>query len=79
MPHFEVAANWGMPKNMNKELADEMTNEEKTEFEVLKKRVTESEGKQKVYHYTKDVPDWGRSTVQKFWTRECLKAPQRTI
>ena len=73
MPHFEVAANWSMPKNMRKELEDEMTSEEKMEFETLKKRVAELEEKRKVYHYTKDVPDWGRSTVQKLLDKGVFK------
>jgi N-acetylmuramoyl-L-alanine amidase CwlA len=45
-----------------KEDEEPMTAEEKKEFEVLKEKVNSLE---KVYHYTVDIPEWGRPTIQK--------------
>ena len=66
-PHFEVTKNWSYEGD------EEMTTEERQKFnalveqvEVLNARV-EALTKQmpKVYHYTQDVPEWGRPTVQR--------------
>ena len=38
-----------------------------TQYEELKKLITEN--KEPVYHYLKDVPEWGRPTVQKLWDK----------
>ena len=44
----------------------EMTQQEKGEFEELKLKVKKlEESREKVYHYTVEVPDWARPTVQK--------------
>ena len=64
MPHFEIANSWTIPKDYI---------EEEREMEELKKQIAELAAQigdikaqlPKVYHYTADVPDWGRATVQK--------------
>ena len=66
-PHFEVSKNWSYEGD------EEMTTEERQKFnalveqvEVLTARVEELTKKMpNVYHYTKDVPEWGRATVQR--------------
>lgn len=42
-----------------------------TQYEELKKLITEN--KEPVYHYLKDVPEWGRTTIQKLWDKGALK------
>lgn len=66
MPHFEVSKSWTEPKE------DDMTIEEKQKFnalveqvESLTKRVDALAEQNKVYHYTNELPDWARPTVQK--------------
>lgn len=54
-------------KILNKK-GDELT---MTQYEELKKLITE--GKEKVYHYTKDVPEYGRATIQKLLNKGYLK------
>lgn len=54
-------------KILNKK-GDELT---MTQYEELKKLITE--GKEKVYHYTKDVPEYGRATIQKLLDKGYLK------
>lgn len=58
-PHFEVTSGW-------KYGGDSMTEAEKKEFEKLKKEVNElKENSEIVYHYTQDLPDYARPTIQK--------------
>ena len=57
MPHFEVSKDWEYKGD------DAMTDAEKREFERLKAKV---EGlSERVYHYTSDLPDWAKPTIQK--------------
>lgn len=75
-PHFQLP-DWGStaaelkkqyntPEKFMKSWEEEMTQQEKTEFEALVKRVTELEkSREKVYRYMMDVPDWARPTIQK--------------
>lgn len=50
---------------INKE-DEPMTEKEKQEFETLSQRVNELENKvERVYHYTIELPDWARPTIQK--------------
>lgn len=61
LPHFEISENWNYV-----EKGDEpMTAAEKNEMNVLEKRITSLEQTQKIYHYTQEIPEWGRSTIQK--------------
>ena len=60
MPHFEIAENWTMPKSyLQEEIDMEELKALRAEVEELKAQLPT------VYHYTQDVPDWGRPTVQK--------------
>lgn len=69
---------YGTPAKFFKawEVSD-MTAEEKKAFERLEKRTTELEArlaaaegtKEKIYHYTQDLPDWAKATVQKLLDR----------
>lgn len=53
-------------KEINKESEDEMTIEERKEFDALRKKVEElSENQRKVYHYGKDVPEWAKDALWK--------------
>lgn len=76
-PHFQLP-NWGSTASRLKKLyktpeefmasweEDRMTQQEKTEFEALAQRVKMlEENTEKVYHYTVEVPDWARPTIQK--------------
>ena len=68
MPHFEVVKSWSYEGD-----EEEMSEAERKKFnalmeqvEKLTKRVDELQNSlPKVYHYTKDVPEWGRATVQR--------------
>ena len=43
-----------------------MTEEERAEFKSLKSEVSKlKDSVEKIYHYTIEVPDWGRPTIQK--------------
>ena len=66
MPHFEIAETWTEPKE------DTMTAEERGKFnalveqvEKLTARVDKLAAQNRVYHYTSELPDWARPTVQK--------------
>lgn len=64
MPHFEVRADWSYEGD------EEMTQEERQKFNALVEQVELLTArvealKPKVYHYTVDVPEWGRATVQR--------------
>ena len=66
MPHFEISETWTEPKE------DTMTAEERGKFnalveqvEKLTARVDELTAQNRVYHYTSELPDWARPTVQK--------------
>lgn len=53
-------------KKMNNQEDEEMTAEEKREFEALRKKVEElSQNQRKVYHYGGDIPEWGRDALWK--------------
>ncbi len=80
-PHFQLA-DWGKtasvlkkqyktPDNFMKTWEDTaMTAEEKKEFEALKEEVKElKRSKEKVYHYTNELPSWARPTIQKLLDR----------
>ncbi|MDD6735877.1 MAG: M15 family metallopeptidase [Clostridiales bacterium] len=63
MPHFEIGANWTAPAESE---VNAMTAEEKKEFDKLKRTVSELDSqKERVYHYTEELPDWAHATVQK--------------
>lgn len=66
-PHFEVTSAW---KIMEEEA---MTNAERKEFEEIKIRLQKLENAQKVYHYTNELPDFARATIQKLLDRGILK------
>lgn len=55
--------------NNNEKEDEPMTKEERQEFDNLKKQVADLvqilETSDKVYHYTMEVPNWGRPTIQK--------------
>ena len=64
MPHFEVGENWTYKGE------DAMTKEERTKFNLLVEQVeklTKQVEKltEKVYHYTADLPEWAKPTIQK--------------
>lgn len=62
MPHFEVTAVWTAPQKEE----EKMTLAEKQAFEALEKEIQELKDKsERIYHYTTELPDWGRSTIQK--------------
>ncbi len=64
-PHFEVSANWELPQKLREELKE--MEELKQALQELKKEVEEVKSQMpKIYHYTQDVPDWGRAIVQKY-------------
>ena len=57
---------YGRPRYDLAKENEEMTVEEKKEFEELKKKVEElSENQRKVYHYGKDVPEWAKDALWK--------------
>ena len=63
MPHFEVDANWSYEE-------DPMTEEERKKYNSLVEQVEKltqrvGELKEKVYHYTAELPEWARPTIQK--------------
>lgn len=64
MPHFEVSQNWSVPKDYDKGEENMSTFDKR--ISELEWRITALEKNEPaVYKYTKDVPEWGRSTVQK--------------
>lgn len=76
-PHFQLP-DWGSgvsvlkkqyktPDNFIKTWEETaMTEAERKEFETLKEEVTKLlKSKEKIYHYTKDLPGWARPTIQK--------------
>lgn len=65
MPHFEVPENWRCKGD-----EEPMTQEERKKFNSLVEQVeklTERVDKlnEKVYHYTVELPDWAKPTIQK--------------
>ena len=63
MPHFEVDANWSYKE-------EPMTEEERKKFDSLAVQVEKltkklNELNEKVYHYTAELPEWARPTIQK--------------
>lgn len=81
LPHFQLP-DWGDTPSKLKRLykvpanffetweADKMTAGEKREFDALKGRVEYLEKRaERVYHYTNELPDWARPTVQKLLDR----------
>ena len=76
-PHFQLP-DWGSTATKLKKLyrtpyefmesweVCEMTQQEKEEFKALSEKVKELENKsEKVYHYTVELPDWARPSIQK--------------
>ena len=77
MPHFQLS-DWGNTASVLKKRyktpdeffetweEDAMTAEEKKEFEDLKNEVAKIKANaEKVYHYTAELPDWARGTIQR--------------
>ena len=66
-PHFEVGTDWSLPPGYYEEVTDtERIDKIESELEAVGKRIDMIEGNMpKIYHYTVDVPEWGRKTVQK--------------
>ena len=77
MPHFQLP-DWGKTasflrtkyktpeKFMESWEMEEMTAEEKARFSELEKKVCELESsRERVYHYTDELPDWAKPTIQK--------------
>lgn len=63
MPHFEIGTNWTAPKESEE---NAMTAEEKKKFNALVEQVEQlTQRMDRVYHYTNELPDWARPTVQK--------------
>ena len=62
--------NWTIWRNFKNKLSE---SEELTmsQYEELKKLIAEN--KEKVYHYTTEIPEWGRSTVQKLLDKGYFK------
>lgn len=86
-PHFQLP-DWGSgPSKLkktygtpNKFIAtwekeeEPMTQAEKTAFEALQSRVNELEKKvERVYHYTLELPEWAKPTVQKLCDKGLYK------
>ena len=76
-PHFQLP-DWGKTASLLKSRyktperfmksweTEEMTTEEKSRFCELEKKVLELENaRERVYHYTNDLPDWAKPTIQK--------------
>lgn len=76
-PHFQLP-DWGKTatalknryktpeKFMNSWETEEMTTEEKARFSELERKVQELEnGREKIYHYTNELPGWAKPTIQK--------------
>lgn len=76
-PHFQLS-DWGKSarilklryktpeKFMKSWETEEMTTEEKARFCELEKKVYELEkGRERIYHYMNELPDWARPTIQK--------------
>lgn len=60
MPHFEISANWSYEGDMP------MTETEKNKFNMLVEQVDKlTREKEKVYHYTVELPEYARPTMQK--------------
>lgn len=66
-PHFEVKKDWVMPENKEKEIIDmEELNALKESVERLSQQIDEVKNSlPRIYHYTQDVPEWGRGLVQR--------------
>lgn len=77
LPHFQLP-DWGstpkklkteynIPENFFKTWGENaMTEQERKKFNALVKQVEElTLAKEKVYHFTKELPDWARPTIQK--------------
>ncbi len=57
MPHFEINEDWS---------EEGMTVEEQRKFNALVAQVEKlTEEKERVYHYTEELPDWAKPTIQK--------------
>ena len=80
-PHFQLA-DWGstpaklkekykIPENFFKTWEEEaMTANEQRRFNALVEQVEKlTEEKDRIYHYTKELPDWARPTIQKLMDR----------
>lgn len=60
MPHFEILENWNYEGEMP------MTETEKIKFNMLVEQVDKlTREKERVYHYTKELPDYARPIIQK--------------
>lgn len=60
MPHFEIPENWSYEEDMP------MTKTERIEFNMLVEQVDKlTREKERVYHYTKELPDYARPIIQK--------------
>ena len=60
MPHFEIPENWSYEGDMP------MTETERIKFNMLVEQVDKlTREKERVYHYTKELPDYARPIIQK--------------
>jgi peptidoglycan L-alanyl-D-glutamate endopeptidase CwlK len=60
MPHFEIHENWSYEGDVP------MTETERIKFNMLVEQVDKlTREKERVYHYTKELPDYARPTIQK--------------
>jgi len=85
MPHFQLSdwgsnatilkQKYGTPEKFFKSWEnDSMTAEEKELLNDLVKKVENlTKEKEKIYHYTNEIPDWARNTVQKLLDKGILK------
>lgn len=61
-------------QNFKARLEEEaMTNAERKEFEEMKARLQKLENAQKIYHYTVELPDYARATIQKLLDKGLVK------
>ena len=61
MPHFEVSESWNYKGD-----DEPMTSEEKKKFNSLVEQVEKlTLQAEKIYHYTMELPDWARPTIQR--------------
>ena len=76
MPHFQLpdwgsgAAKlkslYGTPEKFFSTWEDAMTKEERAKFNMLVEQVEKlTREKERIYHYTAELPDWARPTIQK--------------
>ena len=76
MPHFQLPdwgsgpatlkSLYGTPEKFFSTWEDAMTKEERAKFNMLVEQVEKlTREKERIYHYTAELPDWARPTIQK--------------